>query len=299
MFRFPTRVAALPIAAALIGTPVFALALPILGDDLSSFAVLGASTVTNVPTSVVQGNVGVGIGPAVTGFTAVAGAAVADVQVTDGLVHSTTPTAQSAQSQLSIARGYLASLGIGAMLGADLAGLTLAPGVYTVAAGVTNLSGTLILDGGGNANAAWVFHMPSTLITSSDAVVSIVGAGPGAGLFWNVGSSATLGSGTEFLGNILASASITAATGATNLCGRLLAETEAVTLEQNSLSIGCDGALAESGGLGGGLDVVDGGEVVFRAYAPLTAAVPLPAGILLLVSGFAALIAARGRRPAA
>jgi hypothetical protein len=125
--------------------------------------VLGASTVTNVPTSVIYGNVGVWGGTSVTGFASTSGVAVSDPQVTEGLVHSATGLAQSAQAQLTTARNDLASLGVGTLLTSDLAGLTLAPGVYTVPAGATNLSGALILDGGGNANAAWVFQMPSTL----------------------------------------------------------------------------------------------------------------------------------------
>ena len=203
----------------------------IMGDDLSSFAVLGASTVTNVPTSTIRGNVGVSPGSAITGFLSSPGVATSDPQVTNGSVHATTALASSAQAQLTTARTSLDSLGVGTMLAADLAGLTLSPGVYTVPAGTTNLSGTLTLDGLGNPNAGWVFQMPSTLITSPNAVVSMVNAGAGAGLFWNVGSSATIDTNTTFLGNILASASVTVNTSASILCGRALADTAAVTLQ--------------------------------------------------------------------
>jgi hypothetical protein len=260
---------AIPLFVALAYGPVQAQT-PILGPQLSSFAVLGAETVTNVPTSTIVGNVGVSPGTAITGFNSVSGIAVADPQVTGGLVHSNTAVAAAAQGQLTTARGTLTSLGAGITLGADLAGLTLTPGIYTVAAGTTNLSGTLTLDGLGNANAFWLFQMPSTLITSSGSVVNVINAGTGSGLFWNVGSSATLGTTTSFEGNILALTSISLNTGATIGCGRALADVGSVTLQMNTISIGCAGTGEEgSNGLGGsGLVVVtppNGGPPVVTA----------------------------------
>ncbi|MFT7391821.1 MAG: hypothetical protein ACI9ZH_002054 [Paracoccaceae bacterium] len=201
---------------------------------------LGALTATNVPTNVIYGNVGVWAGTAITGFASTSGVAVSDPPVTGGLMHSATGLAQSAQGQLTTARNDLASQGAGALLTAD-------------SAGPTNLSGALILDGGGGANAAWVFQMPSTLITSPNAVVSMVGTGSVAGLFRNVGSSAELGAYTRFMGDVLALTSVDTKTGASNQCGRLLADTGAVTLVQNSLSGQCGGALRGSGGLGAAL----------------------------------------------
>jgi hypothetical protein len=190
-------------AAALAYGPSPGLAVPILGNELASFAVLGAETVTNVPTSTINGSVGVSPGTAITGFVSTPNAITLDPQVTGGVVDSNTAVAQQAQAQLTTARNTLTSLGIGLTLGADLAGLTLNPGVYTVAAGTTNLSGSLILDGLGNADALWVFQFPSTLITSPGSVVNVINAGTGSGLFWNVGSSATLDTTTSFQGNIL------------------------------------------------------------------------------------------------
>lgn len=106
--------------------------------------------------------------------------------------------ANLAQSQLVIAQASLALLGPGTPLPTDLAGLTLAPGIYTVPAGTSNVTGTLILDGLGNADAFWLFQMPSTLITSPGSVVDVRNTGAGAGLYWNVGSSATLDTTTMF-----------------------------------------------------------------------------------------------------
>lgn len=239
-------------------SPLPILAAPILGDDLASFTVLGASTVTNVPTSTIVGNVGVwssGGANAITGFNSAPGVATSDPQVTGGNVHAGTTLAQSAQGQLTAARTNLSSMGAGTLLAADLTGLVINPGVYTVPAGTTNLSGTLTLDGLGNANAGWVFQMESTLITSPNSVINVINTGDGAGLFWNVGSSATIDVNTTFLGNILASESITINTLSTNLCGRALADNGAVTLDQNSLSGICSGILSGSDGLNRGLDV--------------------------------------------
>jgi hypothetical protein len=112
-------------------------------------------------------------------------------------------------------------------------------GVYQFPGGAAFLSGSLTLDGQGNANAFWVFEIASTLITSPGSVVNVINTGPGAGLFWNVGSSATIDTTTSFEGNILALASIMLNTDATIGCGRALANTAAVTMDTNTISIGC------------------------------------------------------------
>jgi hypothetical protein len=270
------------IAPVLLASP--ASASGILGNNLASFAVLGATTVTNVPPSTIHGSVGDWNGGAntVVGFCVSPGSPCADPQVTGGTVQAGTLIAQLAQAELTTAINDLNSLGPGQLEPADLAGLTLTPGVYRVPFGISNLTGTLTLDGGNNANAAWVFLMDSSLITSVGSTVNVVGTGAGAGVYWDVRSSATLNAGSTFEGNILALTSITMGDGVTIGCGRALASTGEVTLISDTISTGCAGTLEGSNGLSGGLTVPPGGGVpVLLPAAPI----PEPSSLMLLGSG--------------
>jgi hypothetical protein len=193
----------------------------------SSFGVLGASTVTNTGATIVNGNVGVHPGSAITGFPP--GVIVGGVQ------HITDAVALQAQTDTTVAYNALAGSACDVDLtGQDLGGLTLAPGVYCYSASA-QLTGTLTLDAQGMANPLFIFKFGASLTTASASSVNIINGGNSCNVFWQVGSSATLGTGSSLLGNVLALTSITLNTGA-SVSGRLLARNGAVTLDGNSIT---------------------------------------------------------------
>ena len=204
------------------------------------FAILAGSTVTNTGTSTVQGDLGVSPGTAITGFPP---------GIVTGTIHSSDAVALQAQSDLTNAYVSAAGQPCGVSLtNQDLGGLTLTPGVYCFASSA-QLTGTLTLNAQGDPSAVFVFQIGSTLTTASNSSVVFTNGGEGDSLFWQVGSSATLGTSTNFAGNILALTSITLNTSANIPCGRALARNGAVTLDTNSVSI--DTGPCEAG-LGGG-----------------------------------------------
>jgi uncharacterized protein with beta-barrel porin domain len=197
----------------------------------ASFAVLGGSTVTNTGPSVINGNVGVSPGSAVVGFPP-------GILVPPGTIHAANAVAGQAQVDLTTAYNVLAGRPSTANLtGQNLGGLVLTPGVYTFNT-TAQLTGTLTLNAQGNPNAVFIFQIGQTLITASSARVNVIGGGQGTNVFWQVGSSATLGTTTSFVGDILALTSITLNTGANIACGAALAQNGAVTLDTNNISIG-------------------------------------------------------------
>jgi hypothetical protein len=194
-----------------------------------SFAVLGGSTVTNTGLTAIQGNLGLSPGTSITGFP--------PGTVSAGIIDNDDAAATQAQTDLTVAYLAAAALPCGTSLtGQDLGGLTLTPGVYCFASSA-QLTGKLTLNAEGNANSTFVFQIGSTLTTASGSSVVFTNDGQGSDLFWQVGSSATLGTTTAFTGNILAQASITLNTGATIDCGSALAQTGAVTLDTNSVDL--------------------------------------------------------------
>jgi Ice-binding-like len=201
---------------------------PTLGTA-QSFAVLGASTVTNTGPTVVTGDLGVTPGTAVVGFP--------PGIVAGGAIHAADAVALLAQKATTAAYSTLAGEACNTTYGvpSDLGGKTLVPGVYCFASSA-GLTGALKLDAGGDPGAVFIFKVGSTLITASDATVTLVNGASQCNVFWQVASSATLGTRTHFIGSILALASITMTTDAT-LAGRALARTGAVTMDTNTVSI--------------------------------------------------------------
>jgi len=206
---------------------------PVPLGKTSTYAVLAGAGVTNTGPSVITGNVGSSPTIAVGGFPP--GMIVAPYTVT------TTAVSAAAQTDLTTAYNNAMGQGPATAAPAQLGGLTKVAGVYFNAAGYS-ITGILTLDGQNNPNSIFIFQTAATLITAAGApglpasqVILINGAQPG-NVYWQVGSSATLGTYSIFQGNILASASISATTGA-SITGRLLAETGAVTLDTNTITI--------------------------------------------------------------
>ncbi|HWZ31289.1 MAG TPA: ice-binding family protein [Bryobacteraceae bacterium] len=256
---------------ALLCAPSLALA------QLSSFAVLGGSTVTNTNTpTVVTGNLGVSPGSAVTGFP--------PGIVTGGTIHTADAVAGQAQVDLTTVYNTVAGLPCTTDLtGQNLGGLTLTPGVYCFSTSA-QLTGTLTLNAQGISNAAFAFKMGSTLTTASASSVLLINGGSACGVYWQVGSSATLGTGTSLLGTIAALTSITLNTGA-NLNGRALARNGAVTLDSNNAS-DCTG--------GPGLPGLPGFNGVFGTSNTNTNALGTPALTMPVLAGLALLLAGLG-----
>jgi len=196
----------------------------------SSFAVLAGSGITvagAVNSTTITGDIGTSPTPSITGLGNV---------VLNGVNQA--GNAVTAQAKIDLGAAYTDSAtrayNTTYALGYDFVGQTLTAGVYNDAKSFF-LSGTLTLDAQGNPDAVWIFQAGSTLITASDSRVVLIGGAQACHVFWQVGSSATLGTDTDFMGNILALTSITLDTGAT-MDGRALALNGAVTLDNNSIT---------------------------------------------------------------
>lgn len=194
----------------------------------STFAILAGAGVTNTGPSIISGDVGVWPGSAITGFP--------PGTVVNGSFHVTDGPAAQAQADLAVAYTAIEGMPLDLDLsGQDLGGMVLSPGVYHFATSA-QLTGILTLDAGGDPNAKWYFQIGSTLTAASNSAVIVIGGGSANNLFWQVGSSATIGTGTAFGGHILAFSSITLQTGATLGLGSALAQNGAVTLDTSIVS---------------------------------------------------------------
>jgi hypothetical protein len=215
--------------------PLFAVALLLVSAAVhaqvplgtaQAYGVLGASTVTNTGPTTITGSVGVSPGNAITGFPP--GLASAPIHAGDA-------AALQAQNDTTLAYNFLASQPCGTTLTGDLGGRTLVPGVYCYASSA-QLTGTVTLDGLGNPASLFIFQVGSALTTASASRVALINGAQACNVWWQMGSSATLGTTTAFAGTLVALASDTLTTGAT-LVGRALARTGAVTLDTNVITI--------------------------------------------------------------
>jgi type VI secretion system secreted protein VgrG len=220
------------IAFSLVAPAAYGTAVDVDLGTADQFAVLAGSTVTNTGLTTVSGELGVWPGTAITGFP--------PGIVTGGTIHSMDAVALQAQSDLTTAYNFAAGQACDTELtGQDLGGMTLTPGVYCFASSA-GLTGTLTLDSLGDDNAVFLFQIGSTLTTASASSVVFTGE-LNRHVYWQVGSSATLGTTTAFAGNIMALTSITLTTGATIECGRALARNGAVTMDTNDVSFDTEG----------------------------------------------------------
>jgi Ice-binding-like len=203
------------------------------------FSVLAGSTVTNTGPTTMFGSLGLAPGSSVTGAPHVLG----ETHISDAV-------AIGAKNALTTAYNEAANRPSNGSAGTDLAGQVFLPGVRNASSSLLLSSGSVTLNAQGNPAAVFIFQIPSTLITASNTSVSLINGAQACNVFWQVGSSATLGTGTSFVGTVMAYASITANTAAT-IHGRLLARTGAVTLETNTITNSncASSATGEGGGL--------------------------------------------------
>ena len=195
----------------------------------SSFAILAGTSVTNSGLTIVNGDLGVSPGILVTGF---------GPGVVNGTIYTGTPTlASSAEAAALTAYNILTGeTFISDLSGQDLGARTLTPGVYSFSA-TAGLTGTLILDAGNNPNARFDFLIGSTLGTASSSHITLINLAQANNVFWQVGTSATLGSSSDFVGNLLANTSITLAGTGAMIDGRLLALNGTVSLIGDTISV--------------------------------------------------------------
>jgi hypothetical protein len=214
-------------------SPALAQTAPSLGQA-AGFGVLAASAVTSTGPTVVAGDLGIAPNNAssVSGFTFSTPPGPGQVL---GTTHFADALALGAQNDVTTAYNNLAGQPCDETIPADLGGRTLLPGVYC-STSTMGLTGTVTLDAQNNPNAVFIFKVGSSLTTASASSVNLINGGNSCNVFWQIGASATLGTGTSFVGNILALASITVTTGA-SVDGRALARTGALTLDSGAISV--------------------------------------------------------------
>jgi hypothetical protein len=215
-----------------IPTNVMAAQPPVNLGTTASFAILAGTTITNTGPTTISGDAGgnVGLHPG-SAFPGIAGV------TTSGFVHLADAVALQAQNDLIAAYDDAAGRTPVTIIATELGGKTLIPGVYASESGTFQITGTLTLDAQGDPNGVFIFKTTFELTTAPNSNVNIIGSARYCRIFWKIGSSATLGVNSHFIGHIFALTSIAAQTGAT-IQGQLLARNGAVTLDSNTITNG-------------------------------------------------------------
>jgi hypothetical protein len=230
----------------------------------ATYSVLGGQTVTNTGPSTLSGDLGVNPGNAIIGFPP---------GIVGGAIHAGDAPALQAQSDLTIAYDAARLSPSTTSVSGDLVGKTLTAGVYTSASDLL-LSGTLTLDGQNDPNAVFIFQATSALTTASASNVNVINGAQACNVFWQVGSSATLGTASAFRGTIMALTSISLQTGAV-VKGRTLARNGQVSLDTNAF-------VTPDCGTG---DVIPTPTLPIVQPIPVPAPIAVPAPKLPIVSG--------------
>ena len=265
-----------------------------------SFAVLAGSAITNTGPTTISGTAGGDVGLSPASGTAITGLTTDHVEGTIYTVDAFGPDGSvenadlltTAKNDLTTAYNDAANRTVTETIDVQLGGQTLTPGVYDeLGAGTFNITGTLTLDAEGDPNAVFIFQASSTLVTASDSKIVLINGAQPCRVFWQVGSSATLGTDSIFVGHILALTSITANNGA-EVEGQLLAQEGAVTLDDNTIindvcvedapSINVEKQVSVDGGdtwldadSAPGPSIEEGSEVLFRFVVTNTGNVDL------------------------
>ena len=282
-----TKKSILPLMLALICGSANAGVIPFLGGA-QQFAVLGAEAVTNTNATTLHGDLGVAPGSSITGTESITFAS-------GGTIHRADAVATQAQSDARSAYDRLVALTGGVDLsGQDLGSVGLfRSGIYSFSSSAA-LTGAMTIDFANDPNGVVIFQIGSTLTTAANSVITVINGTSSNGIYFQVGSSATLGADAIFAGNILAQQSVSFGSASSIACGRALALTAAVTMIGNTISNDCN-AYAPTNLAN---DYGSGGYSGFGVAALPPGEVPEPATLALFGIGLCAAGLLRPRRRA-